>query len=138
MRLWVLLHQKHASPGLPSRYKHCFVTFHLGPGLYLLSRKHSTIKIQLHGANVCVSCGMAPKKVRVVSFLAGERESTQTPCQIRIFNPLKVYKCDVLCVCSKMDTLCVTCQNVEITRRSPLSTLCVAKFMLARQGRVLL
>ena len=24
--------------------------------------------------------------------------STQTPCQIRIFNPRKVYKCGVLCV----------------------------------------
>ena len=40
--------------------------------------------------------------------------STQTPCQIPIFNPLKVYKCGVLCVCSKMDTLCVTCQNVKM------------------------
>ena len=40
--------------------------------------------------------------------------SIQTPCQIRIFNPLKVYKCGVLCVCSKMDTFCVTCQNVKM------------------------
>ena len=32
----------------------------------------------------------------------------------RIFNPLKVYKCGVLCVCSKIDTLCVTCQNVKM------------------------
>jgi hypothetical protein len=35
--------------------------------------------------------------------------STQTPCQIRIFNPFKVYKCGVLCVCIKMDTLCCVC-----------------------------
>ena len=40
--------------------------------------------------------------------------SIQTPCQIRIFNPLKVYKCGVLRVCSKMDTLCITCQNVKM------------------------
>ena len=40
--------------------------------------------------------------------------STHTPCQIPILNPLKVYKYGLLRVCSKMDTLCVTCQNVKM------------------------
>ena len=40
--------------------------------------------------------------------------STQAPCQIPIFNPLQVYKYGLLCVCSKMDTLCVTCQIAKM------------------------